>query len=76
MKGVPKNFRKIHGEAPVFESPQACNFSKKVTQTQVFSCEFCEIFKNIFFIKYHLATASVIENSLMINLLMTNTLNI
>ena len=48
MKGVLKNFRKIHGEAPVFESPQACNFSKKVTQTQVFSCEFCEIFKNIF----------------------------
>ena len=27
----------------------ACNFIKKVTPTQVFSCEFYEIFKNIFF---------------------------
>ena len=28
-------------------SPHACNFFKK-TPTQVFSCEFCEIFKNTF----------------------------
>ena len=26
----------------------ACNFIKKETLTQVFSCEFCEISKNIF----------------------------
>ena len=29
--------------------PQACNLVKKETLTQVFSCEFCEIFKNTFF---------------------------
>ena len=28
---------------------QGYNFIKKVTSTQVFSCEFCEIFKNTFF---------------------------
>ena len=28
---------------------QACNFIKKETLGQVFSCEFCESFKNIFF---------------------------
>ena len=33
------------------------NFSKKETQTQVFSCEFCEIFKNTFFVE-HLRTAA------------------
>ena len=28
--------------------PQACNFIKKETLTQVFFCEFCEISKNTF----------------------------
>ena len=28
---------------------EGCNFLKKETLTQVFSCEFCEIFKNTFF---------------------------
>ena len=28
--------------------PQACNFIKKETVAQVFSCEFCEISKNTF----------------------------
>ena len=31
--------------------PLACNFIKKQTLTRVFSCEFCEIFKNTFFYK-------------------------
>ena len=31
---------------------QACNFIKKETPTQMFSCEFCEIFKNTFFIEH------------------------
>ena len=31
---------------------KACNFIKKETLTQVFSCEFGEIFKNTFFIEY------------------------
>ena len=30
-------------------SHEACNFIKKETLTQVFSCEFCEISKNSFF---------------------------
>ena len=30
----------------------ACNFIKKVTLAQVFSCEFCEIFKNTFFMEH------------------------
>ena len=32
--------------------PQACNFIKKEGLAQVFSCEFCEIFKNTFFIEH------------------------
>ena len=35
----PENIRK---------QPEACNFIKKETLAQVFSCEFCEIFKNTF----------------------------
>ena len=31
---------------------QACNFIQKETLAQVFSCEFSEIFKNIFFIEH------------------------
>ena len=34
---------------PTLKRPQACNFIKKETLAQVFSCEFCEISKNIFF---------------------------
>ena len=30
----------------------SCNFIKKETKTQVFSCEFCEISKNIFFTEH------------------------
>ena len=33
----------------VVNEPQACNFIKKETLAQVFSCEFCEISKNTFF---------------------------
>ena len=32
--------------------PEACNFIKKETLAQVFSCEFCEIFKNTIFIEH------------------------
>ena len=31
---------------------KACNFIKKETLAQVFSCEFCEIFKNTFFTEH------------------------
>ena len=38
--------------------PQACNFIKKETLAQVFSCEFCKISKNIFFYRTPLVAAS------------------
>ena len=37
----------------------ACNFIKKETPLQVFSCEFCKIFKNTVFTEHLRATASV-----------------
>ena len=40
--------------------PQACNFIKKEALTQVFSCEFCEISKNIICNRAPPVTASVI----------------
>ena len=36
----------IHVSYASLDSPQACNFIKKDTPTQVFSCALCEIFKN------------------------------
>ena len=47
---------------------QACSFIKKETLALVFFCEFCEIFKNVYFEEY-LQTATsvlcpVIDNSL------------
>ena len=38
----------------------ACNFIKKETQAQGFSCEFCEISKKTFFIEHLWTTASVL----------------
>ena len=37
----------------------AYNFIKKETLAQVFSCEFCKIFKNTLFTEHLWATASV-----------------
>ena len=51
-KAVFLKFRKI--------SPQACNFIKKEALAQMFSCEFCEIFKNTFFTEHLWVTVSVI----------------
>ena len=44
--------------------PYACNFVKKETLAQVFSCEFCEIFKGTFFYRTPPVAASLskIEN--------------
>ena len=39
-------------------SLMACNFLKKETLAQVFSCEFCEISKNTFFTGHLWTTAS------------------
>ena len=38
--------------------PQVCNFIKKETPTQVFSCEFYEIFKDNFLTEHLQATVS------------------
>ena len=55
-KNVFLKFRKIHKKTHVpgslFAMPQACNFIKKETLAQVFSCEFSEIFKSTFFIEH------------------------
>ena len=52
-KKCSQKFRKIH-------RPEACNFIKKETHAQMFSCEFCEIFKNTFFTEQPWTTASVL----------------
>ena len=39
-----------------------CNFIKKETPIQMFSCEFCEIFKNTFLPEHLQTTASVDTN--------------
>ena len=38
--------------------PEACNFIKKETQAQMFSIEFCEIFKNTLFTEHIRTTTS------------------
>ena len=50
-KGALRNFTKFTGKH------LACNFIKKETLAQEFSCEFCEISRNTIFAE-HLATAS------------------
>ena len=48
-------------EALANHRPEVCNFIKKEALAQVFSCEFCEIYKNTFYYRYyrtHLVTAS------------------
>ena len=53
-----RQFRKIHWKTSVTVSfliklqPMACNFIKKKTLAQVFSCEICEISKNTFFTEH------------------------
>ena len=64
-KGVLKNSQNSQENSCAIVSfllklqAEACSFVKKGTLTQVFSCEFCEIFKNTLFTEHHWATASV-----------------
>ena len=67
-KGGLGNFTKLTGkhlcQSLLFNKvadlkPEACNFIKKETVAQVFSCEFCEIFKNTFSYRTPLVAASV-----------------
>ena len=69
-KGVLKNFVQFTGKhlyQSLFFNEVACvasNFIKKETRSQVFSCEFCEIFQKTYF-EEHLQTAtSVTFNTL------------
>ena len=43
----------------ISQNSRACNFIKKETLTQVFSCEFSEISKNTFFTEHVWATDSI-----------------
>ena len=64
-KGVLKNSQNSQENSCAIVSfllklqAEACSFVKRGTLTQVFSCEFCEIFKNTLFTEHHLVTASV-----------------
>ena len=68
--GVLKNFAKFTGKhqyQSLFFSKivgAACNFIKKETLSQVFSFEFCKIFKSNFFHRTPPVAASVILNVL------------
>ena len=48
-KGALKNVRNIQRKTQVLELENTCNFIKKKTPTEVFSCEYYEIFKNTCF---------------------------
>ena len=60
-KDVLGNFAKFTGEhlfQSLFFNKVAGKFIKKEALAQVFSCEFCEIFKSTFFTEHLWATAS------------------
>ena len=59
--GVLRNFAKFTGKhlcQSLYFNKVACNFIKIETLAQVFSCEFCDIFKNAFFTEHLQANAS------------------
>ena len=69
-KGVLKKFAKFSGkhlcQSLFFNKVAggACNFIKKETLAQVFSCEFCKISKNTFFYRTPPVAASVLISPL------------
>ena len=64
-KGFLRNFAKFTGKHLC--RPEPCNFIKKETLAQVFSCEFCEISKNTLFTE-HLRTTTSFSFITQINL--------
>ena len=74
-KGVHRNFAKFTGkhlcQSLLFNKVAggSCNFIKKETLTQVFSCEFCENSKNTFFTEHLRTTASQLWQNLSSHLL-------
>ena len=67
--GVLENFAKFTGKRLCHSlfliklQASSYNFIKKGTLAQVFSCEFCEVFKNTFIYRTPLVTASVLLKS-------------
>ena len=67
-KVVVRNFAKFTGKNTCTNiflinwRPETCNFVKRETLAQVFSCEFCEISKNTSFYKTPPVAASVCIN--------------
>ena len=67
-RAVLKNFAKFTGkhlcQSLFFNKVTvlACNFTKKEALAQMFSCEFCEIFKNTFFYRKPLVAASAFNS--------------
>ena len=59
-----KNFAKFTGKHLCQSQVSACNFIKKETLVQVFSCEVCEIFKNTFLIEYLRWLLLILQHSL------------
>ena len=57
-KAVLKNFS-IFTRKLLCQIAQACNFNKRETPAQVFSCECCEIFNKTYFEEHLRMTASV-----------------
>ena len=59
-EGVLRNFAKFLGKhlCQSFFFEKVAGLRKKETLTRVFSCEFCEIFKNTFFTEHLWTTAS------------------
>ena len=57
-KSVLRKFRKIHRKTPT----PACNFIKKETRAQVFSCEFCKISRKTFSYRTPPVAASVFSD--------------
>ena len=55
-KKVSQSFNKIHRKTPLLG--QSCNFIKKEASSQMFSCEFCKIFRKTFLTEHLRVTAS------------------
>ena len=49
-------------QALIYKIREACSFIKKEALAQVFSCEFCKIFKNTIFTEHLRATLSALNN--------------
>ena len=58
VKGCLKILQNLQENTYCARVPQACNFIKKETLAQVFSCKFCEIFKNAYFYRKPLVAVS------------------